>query len=346
MQSIHSYFISEVGVNFLDEEPVKEFQLEEPYCSVYRYGHLRTDPRTGRKQVRLTKHDGTTTTTSYARYLYNVSCGYFIPSYLDVDHINEDRTDDRIENLQLLTRAENIAKYHKHYRDNFIFFHDITCSHCGKVFKLSESELNARRINNKSLSERSKYYCSVKCVNESHRFSKEIIDKIKELDKDNVYSSEIARKLNVDIGAVIRYRQNLPKRGLGIRIDEETIKRINSFDPNKYSVKEVAEILRINKKSVAKYRKTKASTGKFRRLNKNIFERIRLLKEQKKSNAEIGRLLKIDASSVSRFCNGCYSKDYLTKHGLSENGSEAKLGLTHGVMTAEKEAYYERLKQA
>lgn len=52
---------------------IKKFQLEEPYQAAYRYGYMHTDPRTGRKQVRLTKHDGTTTTTSYARYLYNVS---------------------------------------------------------------------------------------------------------------------------------------------------------------------------------------------------------------------------------------------------------------------------------
>lgn len=36
------------------------------------------------------------------------------PANLDVDHINNDSLDDRLENYQLLTRAENLAKRHGH----------------------------------------------------------------------------------------------------------------------------------------------------------------------------------------------------------------------------------------
>ena len=36
-----------------------------------------------------------------------------IPEGMDVDHINNDKKDNRLSNLQLLTRKQNIIKYHK-----------------------------------------------------------------------------------------------------------------------------------------------------------------------------------------------------------------------------------------
>lgn len=57
---------------------------------------------------------GAHTTMAYARYVYGVNLWEkehkFLPDDLEVDHINNDCTDDRIENLQLLTREENARK--------------------------------------------------------------------------------------------------------------------------------------------------------------------------------------------------------------------------------------------
>jgi hypothetical protein len=48
------------------------------------------------------------TTMAWAKYLMCLHLGRMLdPNTETVDHINDDKTDDRIENLQLLTRNEN-----------------------------------------------------------------------------------------------------------------------------------------------------------------------------------------------------------------------------------------------
>lgn len=66
--------------------------------------------REGRKFVIHIEPDGRRRTQSYPRYLIEQFLGRELESWETVDHINEDFTDDRIENYQLLTRAENVSK--------------------------------------------------------------------------------------------------------------------------------------------------------------------------------------------------------------------------------------------
>lgn len=48
--------------------------------------------------------------TSLARYMMSVHLGRLLSKEEQVDHINNDPTDDRIENFQLLSQLENIKK--------------------------------------------------------------------------------------------------------------------------------------------------------------------------------------------------------------------------------------------
>lgn len=84
--------------------------------------------------------------TSYARYLYQVwlwkEKGEWIPDGYDVDHINDDPLDDRLENLQLLTNIENIRKRdHARYKKV-----EVSAEELARVEKLLNEERSWHEI--------------------------------------------------------------------------------------------------------------------------------------------------------------------------------------------------------
>jgi len=84
-----------------------KIELEEPFNSMWSYGYLVTNPK-NRKNICLVNNrlDDTRTTISYARYLISVKLGMFISKDYEVDHIDDDKTNDNIDNLKL-----KISKY-------------------------------------------------------------------------------------------------------------------------------------------------------------------------------------------------------------------------------------------
>lgn len=76
---------------------------------------------------------------SYAKYLWMSHYKMDVPDGYQVDHINNDKTDDRIENLQLLTRADNIRKSHR-----MKALSTVICPVCGKEFEFETRNLKFR----------------------------------------------------------------------------------------------------------------------------------------------------------------------------------------------------------
>lgn len=62
----------------------------------------------GYKIVCLTDNEGNKKTYRLHRVVYESVSGEPIPSNMDVNHINEDKTDSRFSNLNLMSRKENI----------------------------------------------------------------------------------------------------------------------------------------------------------------------------------------------------------------------------------------------
>lgn len=105
--------------------------------------HKNTDKR---KRVYLIGYDGSRKGVSYAQYVWEEANGRSVPDGFQVDHINEDKTDDRLENLQLLTPEENSRKYVRHAIDEgkIVKYVDMVCPICGKVFQFERRNLSVR----------------------------------------------------------------------------------------------------------------------------------------------------------------------------------------------------------
>ena len=94
-------------------------QLERPFSDKWKTGYLYI-AKNGRRTIHLHNTQTDNRTMSYARYLMSVKLGRFLKPDEHVDHIDNDKTNDSIENLQLLSRKENTNKYldtiehHKH----------------------------------------------------------------------------------------------------------------------------------------------------------------------------------------------------------------------------------------
>lgn len=85
----------------------------------------------GRKHLCIVHDDGRKQTKSYPRYLLEQHLGRELLPEETVDHINNDFTDDRLENLQLLSLAENARK--EYIRSGrFRKMYTFNCPLCGK----------------------------------------------------------------------------------------------------------------------------------------------------------------------------------------------------------------------
>ena len=95
------------------------------------------------------------TTLSYARYLMCVHLGRILEKSEQVDHINGDKTDDRIENFQILSSKENREKYNK--IDNPAKLYKHICPVCAVEFTRNKQKSYNFLYKGKTL------FCSRQC---------------------------------------------------------------------------------------------------------------------------------------------------------------------------------------
>ena len=115
------------------------FELEYPWegCKGYIVFHKKEQ----RNMLIVIRGDGTRTTTPYARYLMSVKVGRLLTKDEQVDHIDEDKTNDDIDNLQILSNYDNVQKHFdiKNKRSVMI---ELTCPVCNTTFKRSPQRVN------------------------------------------------------------------------------------------------------------------------------------------------------------------------------------------------------------
>lgn len=123
------------------------------------YGpYLRKD---GRKHVVIISDDGTRTTKSWPRILMEQKLGRPLLPEETVDHKDEDKSNDVLDNLQLLSLKENSLKSAVLRRAERI---QLVCKCCKTVF---ERRL-ALELYDRNVRKKDGPFCSKQCVGKTH----------------------------------------------------------------------------------------------------------------------------------------------------------------------------------
>lgn len=86
-----------------------KIELQSPFLE-YKSGYL-VQNKEPRNLIVLIRKDNTKTSISFARYLMSCHLNRFLEKYEHVDHIDGNKLNDTIENLQILSQLENNRKY-------------------------------------------------------------------------------------------------------------------------------------------------------------------------------------------------------------------------------------------
>lgn len=92
-----------------------------------------------------------------ARFRMQEHLGRILDPEEEVDHIDEDKTNDELSNLQILTKAENLKKAHTKYIDPT----KANCFFCEREFTLTPKQQSQRHMNRRRTSGP---FCSHSCA--------------------------------------------------------------------------------------------------------------------------------------------------------------------------------------
>ncbi len=266
-------------------------KTQYPWSQWYNKCHVYLDNRSNRRMVYLSSNNGKKQTTTFARYLYAVHLGEMIPDHLEVDHVNNDCTDDRVENFQLLTHEENLKKYHdyristlqeeyknivdqinkKHYFYNKLKFIPNTtqvecrCSLCDKTYRRFVTDAVSWLLKNQRST-----YCSKECADKARAYSgskPELVAKIKQLAKEGYHCKKIAKELNVGEEVVKKYAETPLVNGQGIgsysKSNPAILEELNKLiDEGKY-IEEIKKTLGLDYLTIKKYASKPIVSGRY-----------------------------------------------------------------------------------
>jgi hypothetical protein len=115
------------------KEDISDFYKEKGFNVVYI--NINKEPR---RVATLRKSYGTMISMSYAKYLYTSYYKCDINKDDNIDHINGNKMDDRIENLQVISGKYNRQKDHK--KKEMLM---LICPVCGKEFLYEKRNLSS-----------------------------------------------------------------------------------------------------------------------------------------------------------------------------------------------------------
>jgi hypothetical protein len=189
-----------------------KIELKFPFSEQWEYGYL-VNGNDGRRRVLLYKNGKQDFGLSYAKYLKSIELGRILSPAEEVDHKDEDKTNDDPNNLQVLTKTENIRKSHEHRtrtKEEEGFYTEITCANpnCTNLIKLTPGKLKDRD-NQRGCA------CSRECaaslkvaagiVPPSNSSSEELISQIKKLGAEGKTAYAIGKALGISQNTAAKY---------------------------------------------------------------------------------------------------------------------------------------------
>ena len=117
-------------------KPKTKFELEYPYSKDWESGYLVTNSENRKTVILYNGINGNNqkrSSTQYARYKLSVSLSRYLTKDETVDHIDNDKTNNDLSNLQILSIGDNVRKSHK--KPLFV----TNCFICGKSFNVKRN---------------------------------------------------------------------------------------------------------------------------------------------------------------------------------------------------------------
>lgn len=174
---------------------ISDFYKQKGYTHGYEWIN-----KENRKMISLFVNNKPGTLMTYAKYLFTSHYEIDVQKGCDVDHINGDKTDDRIENLQIISGRYNRQKDHQ-VSEKVI----LTCPICGQEFMFDKHNLAFK--NNPTCSKKCGYIKTSKTL--TNRKLKNVSkEEIEELLKLKLTCKEIAKRLNMSTNTLKKYRQD------------------------------------------------------------------------------------------------------------------------------------------
>lgn len=94
-----------------------KIQIEPPFAGQWKHAYVVRN-KENRNMVCLVNGAKDRTTIALARYRMAVKLGRMLRDDEQVDHIDNDKTNDDINNLQILSKEDNMAKYQETQQHN------------------------------------------------------------------------------------------------------------------------------------------------------------------------------------------------------------------------------------
>jgi len=179
---------------------ISKFYPKRPW-SQYNKGYEFFNEKEGIWKVVLTNYKGDYITIPKSLYVYCTNTGEHIRHTQFIRHIDEDKTNDKFENLKLMHKNDLVKKLVPH-PDTL----EMRCSHCNKIFHQPYLDVVWRKKANK----KGNFYCCLSCSMKARAIDNTLTEEeqntIKELRKAGKTIKEVTAITGFGANSILKYQ--------------------------------------------------------------------------------------------------------------------------------------------